>query len=107
MIDQVVAMIRQAGAAKIDRVGIASKCGVDIKLVNSLVYNMRRKGEIPPPQKLVLVASCESFELRFNGLYHAEAEGFEVSSIKRCVAGKRKTHAGFTWRYEVKDEATN
>ena len=99
--EEVANMIRKSGPVKIDRLGIASKCGVDIKLVNSLVYNMRRKGEIPPPQKRVLVASCENLEIRFNGLYHAVAEGFELSSIKRCLAGKRKTHAGYTWRYEV------
>ena len=101
MTDQVVAMIRQAGSARIDRVAIANACGVDIKRVNTLVYTMRKRGDIPPPPKRVLVADGPSGCLKFNGLYHAEAEGFELSSIKRCLAGKRKTHAGFTWRYEV------
>ena len=101
MTDKVVAMIRQAGAVKIDRVAISNACGVDIKLVNSLVYKMRRRGEIPPPAKRVLIAENGRITLRFNGLYHAVAEGFELSSMKRCLAGKRKTHAGYTWRYEV------
>ena len=101
MSDQVVDMIRQAGAVKIDRVAIANACGVDIKVVNSLVYTMRRRGEIPPPAKRVLIAENEHQILRFNGLHHAETEGFELSSMKRCIAGTRKTHAGYTWRYEV------
>lgn len=101
MIEQVVAMIRQAGAAKIDRVGIAKACGVDIKRVNTLVYTMRKRGDIPPPPKRVLIAEGPAGCLKFDGLYHAEAEGFESSSMKRCIAGTRKTHAGYTWRYEV------
>jgi len=101
MTDQVVAMIRQAGAARIDRVAIANACGVDIKRVNTLIYTMRRRGDIPPPPKRILIADGHSGRLEFKSLYHAEEEGFELSSIKRCLAGTRKTHAGYTWRYEA------
>ena len=94
-------MILEIGAARMPITAIASKCGMTQKEVNKIVQHMRNTGKLPRPPRRVLIAENDFETLSFSGPSHAEAEGFEISSVKRCISGERKTHAGYTWRYKV------
>ena len=37
----------------------------------------------------------------YNSMREAARNGFSLSTISECCAGKKKTHKGFAWRYHI------
>ena len=43
--------------------------------------------------------NCRTLDvIRFGSYYAAKLEGFDPTSIRECIRGRRHTHGGFTWR---------
>lgn len=100
-------IIKSLGATRMPVTSISAQTGISVQILKRMIGRMRERGEIPPAPTRKLIAENGTLTLEFTGPKHAADEGFEISAVKKCLGGTRKTHAGFTWRYEVVNETTN